>query len=1005
MHREYRPPALDERVSGDRQPGRDRLLFAFTALLGFLIAADLLGGSAIKLSGISLVWLAGALGAMQVVHQALSALWQGRIGADFALAQAALAALVLGEPFVAAEVVFIALCGELIEAWTFARAERAIAGLVERSPLQARVRRQGVEQTIPARDVKVGEHVLIGAGERVAVDGTIVSGRSTVDQQALTGESLPIDKGPGDAVYSGTLNQYGAIEVAAERVGAATALEQVARLTRSALAKKGSWERTADQLARWFLPFVEAAAGLTLVAGVILGWPDMWSRATAVLVVACPCALVLATPAAMLASLAWLARHGVVVKGGRALERLAGCDVFAFDKTGTLTRGTPEVATVRASGGRGEDELLRLAAAVEQSSGHPLSRSIVLEAQKRGLEPLRQVEAETLPGRGVRGRIELGDGQTVDARVGSRRWFADDAIEISAELAQALEELDQAGQTAVLIAQDGVAVGVLGIADSVRPEAHDVIHELRHLGIGEIAILTGDRAAAAAVVKRKVHAQTVAAELLPADKARWIEERQAAGKRVAMVGDGLNDAPALARADVGIALMAVGVDLAAEAGDMVLMGDPLRVLPELVELSRKTVATIRQNVILFAIGLNAVAILLSALGVLSPVAAALFHQAGSLLVMLSALRLLFFGDWRALAPFRWLAAAASWIDRFDGVIDLSGAPGFLVRRRRALAGLAGLGLLAWFAAGGVCAIGPESRGVVTRWGRFVAVLGPGLHLRLPPPIERVAVVAVDPIRGLELGFRDGSTPGGRALLITGDDRYLELEAVLQYSIDASNDLALKRYLFEIEATEPALRSIAESAVREVVGRHPLDDLMTRDRARAESESARLVEERLSALRSGVVVRALWFESVRPPIEVLDAYRDVSRAGSDRARRRTEADRYADRETTLAIGRSTAIADAAQAAAARTIALAQSQADAYLELLEARRSNPDLTDVERFWRALAELLRDKPKVVLDETHGRRRHLLFPGAGLERILPAVAPRVAPEPAKPAPDVSGP
>ncbi len=992
MHREYRPPVLDERVSGERPADRDRLLFGFTVLLGCLIAADLIGGvfgiPPFRPFGISLVWLAGALGAAQVVHQALGALWQGRIGADFALAQAALAALVLREPFVAAEVVFIALCGELIEAWTFARAEKAIAGLVERSPLQARVRRDGVERTIPARDVRVGERVLIGAGERVPVDGRVVAGRSTVDQQALTGESIPVDKGPGEPVFSGTLNQYGVIEVDAERVGAATTLEQVARLTRSALSKKGSWERTADRLARWFLPFVEVAAGLTLVAGLILGWPDVWSRTTAVLVVACPCALVLATPAAMLASLAWLARHGVVVKGGRALERLAGCDVFAFDKTGTLTRGTPEVAFARGVGGRDDNEILRLAAAIERSSGHPLSRSVVDEAESRGLAPYHQVEAETLPGRGVRGRIQLDDGRLVDARVGSRRWFAEEGIAIDGELADALDALDQQGQTALLIAEDGVAVGVLGVADTVRGEAHDVIHELRHLGIGEIAILTGDRAAAAAVVARKVHAQVVAAELLPADKARWIEERQASGKRVAMVGDGLNDAPALARADVGIALLAAGVDLAAEAGDMVLMGDPLRVLPDLVELSRRTVATIRQNVVVFAIGLNAVAILMSALGVLSPVAAALLHQAGSLLVMLSALRLLFFGDWRELAPFRWLSTVRSRVDDFDAAIDLARAGRWIIERGRLLTGLAGLGFGLMIVSGGIHAVGPQSRGVVTRLGRFAGVMEPGLHLRFPPPIERVTLVATDPVRGLELSFRDNAATGARALLVTGDGRYLELDAVLQYSIDASSESALRRHVFEIEATPAALRSVAESAVREVVGRSALLELMTTDRAAAEARSARLIADRLGSLGSGVLVRGLWFEDVRPPIEVLDAYRDVSRAESDRERRRSEAELYRDRETTLAGGRAGAITQRAMAGRARTVALAQSQADAFLALLAARRPHPELTEVERYWATLASLLRDRPKVVLDDSLGRRRHLLFPGVALERALPVIA-----------------
>ena len=264
--------------------------------------------------------IAALLGAVYIVYGALRALMQRRIGADIALAQACLAALVIGQPFVAAEVVFIALVGEVLEAWTFAHARRALGRLVDQTPRTARIRRGDDEVEVPAHDVAIGDRVIVRPGERIPIDGTVLSGRSTVDPSALTGEPMPIDRGPGDPVFTGTINQFGAIEVKAEKVGDETTFSQVLRLVEQARKRRAKLEKTADRMARYFLPVVELAAAATWVLGYLAGWPDVWSRMVAVLVVACPCGLVLATPAAMLASIAWLARHGVLIKGGTALE-------------------------------------------------------------------------------------------------------------------------------------------------------------------------------------------------------------------------------------------------------------------------------------------------------------------------------------------------------------------------------------------------------------------------------------------------------------------------------------------------------------------------------------------------------------------------------------------------------------------------------------------------------------------------------------------------------------
>ncbi len=719
MHREYRPEDLHQSAagltvapeSGDRGPADDAGLYAFTVLLGSLLAAQLLLGLAGWESrrlplGITPVLLAAVLGAVYIVYGALRGLFYGRIGADVALAQAALAALVLGQPFVAAEVVFIALLGEVLEAWTFSHTRRALGKLVDQTPRLARVRRDGKEIEVPANQVVVGDRVIVRPGERVPVDGIVVAGRSSVDQSALTGESLPIDKGPADAVFTSTLNQFGVLEVEAQKVGAETTFGQVLRLVSQARRRKARLEKLADRLARYFLPVVELAALATLLCGFLAGWPDVWSRTVAVLVVACPCSLVLATPAAMLASMAWLARHGILIKKTAALETLAACDTFAFDKTGTLTNGHPQFATIVTAPGRDEADVLRLAASAESASDHPLARVVVSEARRRAIALVEPSEASILPGAGVQARCASKNGPPAHVRVGNRRFLAEAGIGLDPATEKILDDLDHEGQTSLIVAVDGAIAGVIGVRDAIRAEAHDVVHDLRHQKIREIAVLTGDREPPARAVAKQVHADVVLAELLPADKARWIEERRQAGRRVAMVGDGINDAPALAGADVGIALGGVGADLAAEAGDLVLLGEPLRVLPELVRLSRTTVRIIRQNIIGFAFGLNAVAMVSATFGLLGPVAAAILHQAGSLVVLLNSMRLLVFGDWASVPPIRQLRDLGAYISRIDDRIDLDRAWRFASARRHvAIVVLAFLVFLG-YAASGWTAIAP-----------------------------------------------------------------------------------------------------------------------------------------------------------------------------------------------------------------------------------------------------------------------------------------------------------
>jgi Cu+-exporting ATPase len=515
-------------------------------------------------------------------------------------------------------------------------------------------------------------------------------------------------------------------------------------------------------------------------------------------------------------------------------------------------------------------------------------------------------------------------------------------------------------------------------------------------------------------VGRRIHADTVAAELLPADKARWIEERRAAGRRVAMVGDGINDAPALAQADAGIALGGMGADLAAEAGNLIILGDPLRVLPELVRLSRQTVAVIRQNIIGFAFGLNAVAMLSATFGILGPVAAAILHQAGSLLVLLNSMRLLAFGDWAELPPVRQIRRLGAGIARLDDQVDLESAWQWIWGRRRTILGLTAGSVLLALGTSGWRAIGPGEVGVLRRFGRYQDTLGPGLHLRWPYPIESIDAVASELIRSLEIGFRAarmadaeflsweaghgrlaGDLVEDEALLLTGDGRYVELAATLQYAIDREDPEALRRFVLGVDRPETAIRPLAEAVVREVVGRRELLDLLTQGRRPAEEAAAALLEARLRAYQFGIAVRRIAFQDIHPPLAVLDAYRDVSRATSDRYRRINEASTHRDVVLAEAKGKAQAELQAAEASRSRQLALAGGAADRFSALVEARRYAPELTDFRLFAQLVGEALSGKSKLVVDDPPGHPRHLVVPNA--EGLFGGLPPSVLPRGAK--------
>ena len=553
------------------------------------------------------------------------------IKADVLVSMALVASVAIGEIFAAGEIAWIMTIGALLEDLTVGKARSGIESLVKYAPQTAcRVTDTG-EKRIAADDIQVGDRLRIRPGERIPADGIILTGSTSIDESVMTGESMPVDKLPGDAVVSGTLNRFGAFDMCAEKVGAESSVKRLIRLVESSDANRAEIVHLADRWATWVVIAAVTAAILTwFVTGEIV-------RSVTILVVFCPCALVLATPTAIVAAIGNATRHGFLVRAGDALERLAEVTKAAFDKTGTLTEGKPEVAQVHAEEGTVEayERLYRLAAAAEAPSEHPLGRAIVESWREDELaEDLPAAEDfEMVPGRGIRARV---DGRTI--LVGSLTFLESEGIRLSESLIDAAREAAREGETISFVSEDGRALGFIALADRLREAAPAVIRGLGELRVDTL-LLTGDRKEAAEHAARMLGIREIEAECLPETKLARMAEASAKGEKIAMVGDGINDAPALKRAHTGIAMGGIGSDAAIEAADIVAVSDRIDEIPHLFRLSRRMMLVIKANLTI-AMTVNFIAIILAMGGWMGPVVGALVHNAGSVLVILHSASLL-----------------------------------------------------------------------------------------------------------------------------------------------------------------------------------------------------------------------------------------------------------------------------------------------------------------------------------------------------------------------------
>ena len=611
---------------GDAGPSPDRLrdvaAIRAAAVAGLCLLAALVSEAAGAETAATLAFAgAFAVGGSTFVPHAVRRLRHGRLGVDTLMAIAAAGALALGELGEAATLAFLFSISEALESFAVARTRQGLRALLELVPARATVLRDGVPHVVPATDLRAGDLLLVRPGERVATDGVIRSGRSALDFSAITGESVPVERGPGEEVYAAAINGRAALELTVTASTDDNSLAHVVRMVEEAQERKGRSQRLAERIARPLVPAVIVVAAGLAVLGSLLGDPEVWVlRSLVVLVAAAPCAFALSVPVTVVAAIGAATRSGVLIKGGAALEALARTRTVALDKTGTLTENRPQVVEVLSANGAGAGEILSFAAALEAASEHPLAGAILASAPSVPTA----ADVEAVPGSGIEGVVQ---GQRV--RLGRPGFVSADGI------GSEVQRLQSEGSTLVLVERAGGTMGAIAVRDELRPEAREAVTALHGLGIATV-IVTGDNRRTGEALGRQAGVGAVHAELLPADKAAAVE-RLAADAPIAMVGDGINDAPALATATVGIAMGAMGTDVAIETADVALMGDDLRHLPDTFRHARRAGRIMRQNLLLSG-SILAVLVPLAAAGALGLAPVVAIHELAEVLVIANGVR-------------------------------------------------------------------------------------------------------------------------------------------------------------------------------------------------------------------------------------------------------------------------------------------------------------------------------------------------------------------------------
>lgn len=602
---------------------KDILFLIFGGISLLLILAN------INILPFDMAWIAIILCGVPIILEAIIGLiTEFDIKADVLVSLALIASVLIGEDFAAGEVAFIMQLGALLEDLTVAKARSGIEKLVKLTPQTARVIYNDNIEIIPAQTVKVGQRLRVLAGETIPVDGIIISGQTSINEAVMTGESLPVDKTVGDEVSSGTVNQFGTFEMEATKVGEDSSIQRMIRLVKSADAGKAKIVGMADRWATWIVFIALTAAALTgFITKEII-------RAVTILVVFCPCALVLATPTAIMAAIGNATKHGFLVREGDALERLSTVSSVAFDKTGTLTYGKPEVIDVKITGNYTQEQIFSFAAAAEALSEHPIGKAIVKSYKQKNNNNIKSAsDFSLIIGKGITATVE-----NKKIIAGNQKLLSENNIKMPNNINNQADFHLNNGCTVIYIAIDNKLAGFIVLSDTIREQSMDMLNKLKQTNVNPV-LLTGDNINSAKNIANKLKINEFISNCLPEDKLKYIKDYQKTGKKICMIGDGINDAPALKIADVGIAMGGIGSDIAVDAADIALVDDEIKELPHLFKLSKKMMNTIKLNLV-FSMGLNFLAIYLAITGNINPVVGALVHNAGSVAVIINSALLL-----------------------------------------------------------------------------------------------------------------------------------------------------------------------------------------------------------------------------------------------------------------------------------------------------------------------------------------------------------------------------
>lgn len=573
-------------------------------------------------------WVPIIISGIPILYGALTALFcEKTISSELLVSTAIAASVAIGEIFAAGEIAFIMAIGEILEDITVNRAKKGISQLIKLSPQQGRkiIKENGktTEKIVPIEEIYKDDILRVLPGEMIPVDGKIIFGNSSVDQSIMTGESLPIDKTIGDEVFCGTVNCDGSIDIIATKIGEDSSLQKLIRMVKEAEENKAPMQRIVDKWAGWLVPaaLIIAIAAYFITSDII--------RAVTVLVVFCPCALALATPTSIMAAVGQAAKNGVLIKSGEALEKMGKVNCIAFDKTGTLTFGKLKISDIITTSSATENELLKLACSSEKRSEHPLGKAIVEHGKKQNVEFLEMEDFKMIPGKGIAAKIENNE-----IYCGNSRFLQEQGIILDENIESILENLRKQGKVSILVGKNRECIGIIALSNTIHPTAKEMVVKLKNMGT-MVVLLTGDHKQTADYFAEEVGIENVYSELLPAEKVTYIKKLEEDGNKVCMIGDGVNDAPALKTADVGVSMASMGTDIAVEASDIALMGDNIEKIPYLKKLSTATIKTIKFNITASMV-INLAAIILSVMGLLNPITGALVHNVGSVLVVLNA---------------------------------------------------------------------------------------------------------------------------------------------------------------------------------------------------------------------------------------------------------------------------------------------------------------------------------------------------------------------------------